>query len=443
MAPTIGPSEITFGLAGLVNLGLAALLFKVNATNPVNRALAIFLSVRGVLNLTTLLAPDPEVLELWDVLAPYYQLAIPFAAAYFAVEYWRHGGLAARTGGGPLSRGLVVLIAVGALAAEVAYAISHGLYASDLQFEAGVTGNRVGPLYAVVGLNLLSYAAIALFLGLAYLRMPDSLQRRSVLLTSVGFALNPLYAFTANMLRPSFLGNDVDPGELAWPAVLARFWPTLAGVVVIALVALLALAALRAPGAQTRRDAARALPLFALPVLNAVGLFVLASTTELQLTAAFAASAGIWVLSLPVLVSYALLKHQLFGLDLKVKWTIKQSTLGAAFLVVFFVVSELAENLVQDRLGLAFGLGTALVLTYATNPVRQFAGRFADVVMPDAKQAGDLSAQERLEIYAEQVRVAWADGVLTRKDRQLLEVTRDRLGIPIETAQRLEAELIA
>ncbi|MHB8604123.1 MAG: hypothetical protein ACYDCK_02615 [Thermoplasmatota archaeon] len=46
------------------------------------------------------------------------------------------------------------------------------------------------------------------------------------------------------------------------------------------------------------------------------------------------------------LIAYAILKQQLFDIDVKLRWTIRSGTVAAFFLAVFFIVSQLAQIMV-------------------------------------------------------------------------------------------------
>ncbi|HLE47049.1 MAG TPA: hypothetical protein VI818_02035, partial [Candidatus Thermoplasmatota archaeon] len=77
----------------------------------------------------------------------------------------------------------------------------------------------------------------------------------------------------------------------------------------------------------------------------------------------------------------------------------------------------------------------------ALHPLQRFAERVASVAVPNAKAPEQLSRQERLDLFEHQLRIAWEDGSLNPKERRLLEVTRTRLGISAEDANRLELAL--
>jgi hypothetical protein len=138
---------------------------------------------------------------------------------------------------------------------------------------------------------------------------------------------------------------------------------------------------------------------------------------------------------------YAILRFQLLGLDVKVKWTIKQSTVAAAFIGVFFVVSESASNFfASSGLGPYLGIAAAGLLVFAMAPLQRAAERVASAAMPGVKPAGAMSSDERARAYRELARGAWADGVLTGDERKLLRIAREQLRLSAEDAEGIERE---
>jgi hypothetical protein len=143
-----------------------------------------------------------------------------------------------------------------------------------------------------------------------------------------------------------------------------------------------------------------------------------------------------------VLLGFGILRYQLLGMDVKVKITIRRSAFAGIFVAVFFVVSQIAQNLLNDQLGWALGGIAAGLLLFLAAPLLRFAGGIADAVIPDAKPVAQMTHPERAALYRENAAFAWADGVLDRKERLLLNNLRDQLGIPAAEAARLEEEAL-
>jgi hypothetical protein len=152
---------------------------------------------------------------------------------------------------------------------------------------------------------------------------------------------------------------------------------------------------------------------------------------------------GFWDLSLPLLVTYAVVRHQLFGIDLKIKWTIKRGAVAAVFLAVIFMVSQLAQNWLSQSQGLVVGSSVAGIMLFAIAPIQRFAERLSDKALPNAKPAERMDEGERAAIYLDVARSAWRDGNITKDERRLLKELQTRLGLSAEAAQRIEDQAMA
>ena len=138
---------------------------------------------------------------------------------------------------------------------------------------------------------------------------------------------------------------------------------------------------------------------------------------------------------------YGILKTQLFDIDVKLRWTIHKGTIAAIFAGVFIVVAQLAENLLNQRLGWAWGGVAAGLLLLAISPILRLADRISKAAVPSGKPLERLTHNEREQFYADHVRAAWEDGSIDRSDRVLLNTLRNRLGLPVDRAARLELEI--
>lgn len=136
----------------------------------------------------------------------------------------------------------------------------------------------------------------------------------------------------------------------------------------------------------------------------------------------------------PAVIAYALVRHRLFGIEPTIRWTIRRGAVAAAFLAVFFVAVQLAEGYVSDEYGWAVGGVAAGLLLFAIAPIQRAAERLAQAVAPDAAHAGRSAP----DMYRRHVTVAWADGAITARERRLLDLARDHLGLTRDDAARIE-----
>ncbi|MBI4394011.1 MAG: hypothetical protein HY556_09490 [Euryarchaeota archaeon] len=150
-----------------------------------------------------------------------------------------------------------------------------------------------------------------------------------------------------------------------------------------------------------------------------------------------------YILLFLLLVSYAMLKVQLFDVDLRVKWTIRQSTVAAAFVAVFFVVSQLAQTVLQSSLGPIAGVLAAGALVFVLAPLNRLAQRVSDAAMPNVKETEGYKTVRKREVYRAAFLEAAADGELTEKDRNVLATLADQLGLSNMDAREVEKEAAA
>ncbi|HLE97162.1 MAG TPA: hypothetical protein VI997_07320 [Candidatus Thermoplasmatota archaeon] len=141
-----------------------------------------------------------------------------------------------------------------------------------------------------------------------------------------------------------------------------------------------------------------------------------------------------------VLLAYGILRAQLLDIDVKLRWTVRQSTIAAVFAAVFVAVAAAVEQW-AGSMGVLWGGLAAAALVFGLHPIQRFASRVAERAVPARPVAG-LPASERAEVYADQLRAAWADGTVDRSERLLLENLRQRLAISADDAARLEREVL-
>jgi hypothetical protein len=141
------------------------------------------------------------------------------------------------------------------------------------------------------------------------------------------------------------------------------------------------------------------------------------------------------------LIAYGILRAHLFDIDLRVRWTIKQSTLAATIVAIMFVLSEGAERLLSADLGSVGGLMVAALVVFVLTPLQRFAERVASVAMPNTENTPEYVAFRKLQVYEAALTEALPDGKISERERELLNRLRDSLGISIADADAIEREL--
>ena len=283
----------------------------------------------------------------------------------------------------------------------------------------------LGPLAVLLIASAVLEAGLAVWYLWILPREPPGARRRVVGVFVLGFGAQAVYYGAQapsglwSMLQGARFGGAFDVFQVA--LLLGTFLPLVAFVV-------LGVVVVRQLGWST-------------PIL--VLLVPLAGAVTMSLGYG---SVGIWLqglswLILPAFATYALLRHTLFDLDLRLRWTIQQGTIASVFLAVFFVVSAGASEFLIDQFGYTMGAVAVGLMFFVMRPVQAFAERVAKQAVPQGKPLDDLLLAERLGLYRDQVELAWQDGTIGTKERSILRNLRDRLNIDLADAARIEDEV--
>ena len=138
------------------------------------------------------------------------------------------------------------------------------------------------------------------------------------------------------------------------------------------------------------------------------------------------------------LVAYGMLRVQLFDIDLRIKRTLRRSTIAAAFVAAFFLVSEFAGTYLSDQLGNVVGLLCTAALIFFLDPIQRAAERFSDAAMPHTHATPEYETYRKLQVYESAVQAALGEGGISDRQRRVLDSLISSLGIDSQAAQRLE-----
>ena len=143
------------------------------------------------------------------------------------------------------------------------------------------------------------------------------------------------------------------------------------------------------------------------------------------------------------LIAYGILRTHLFDIDLRIQWTIKQSTVASVFVAIFYMVSEGADRLLSSELGNIAGLLAASLVMFFLAPLQRFADRVAAAAMPNTHNTAEYAVFRKMQVFEEAVAEAHYEGGISAKERALLNRLRDSLGISVADAESIEHELIS
>lgn len=430
-------------IAAAAMVALGVWLLRLNIRDPTNVAFASFLLARAasmyVFTFETLLEADPasparDVL-VWERLRPLFIIATVFTLLLFLVLH---------TGRAMPSRRLRALrwtVLAAFLATEAAYVARPSLWAT-YEFSAQADGTEslqfqtVGPFFSLQILRVLSFGVAALVFALAHRRSAAGANRDSLLLFFAAFALHAVFDGTDAL---ALLASAPAGALTGWTRI--QVIAEVANLLPVALAAvLIGSARLDAPGEE--RSVRRALIALLFPAATNLLVFGLVVRGVEPANGPWSLFfLGLWRLSLPLLATYALVKHRLFGIDVRVKRTLQRTIVAIVFVIVFFAVSEGAEALlVGHAAGPAIGILATALLTFAIFPLQRLAERLADTAMPEVRAVSDLDRHERRALYRALARSAIASGVVSPDEARLLAVARERLGLSLEESQTIDAE---
>ena len=143
------------------------------------------------------------------------------------------------------------------------------------------------------------------------------------------------------------------------------------------------------------------------------------------------------------LVAYGVLRVQLFDVDLRIKRTLKRSTIAAAFVATFFVVSELASEFLSAQLGTVLGVVVTGGLVFFLDPIQRAAEKLSNAAMPNTVQTPEYENYRKLQVYESALQAALEDGRISNRQRRVLDSMVQSMGIDARVAERLENDAIA
>lgn len=153
--------------------------------------------------------------------------------------------------------------------------------------------------------------------------------------------------------------------------------------------------------------------------------------------------ANVITIAFVLLLSYGILKVQLFDIDLRIKRGIRRSTVAAVFVAVFFVVEQVAQNYLSARFGLLLGAVAAGLTLFAFSHIHHFAERVANGAMPDVTPTPEYLAYRKLEVYRAAFEDLYGDDRVSDKERAMLDHLCAKLGIRPDDARAIESDVRA
>ena len=124
--------------------------------------------------------------------------------------------------------------------------------------------------------------------------------------------------------------------------------------------------------------------------------------------------------------------------DLRIKRTLKRSTVAAAFVATFFVVAEFAEVYLSGQLGTVLGIFGTGALMFFLDPIQRAANRLSNAAMPNTHDTPEYESYRNIQVYESAVQAALEDGHISERQRRVLNSMIESMGIDTNVAEHLE-----
>lgn len=144
------------------------------------------------------------------------------------------------------------------------------------------------------------------------------------------------------------------------------------------------------------------------------------------------------------IVTYGILRYNLFTIDRKLRFAISKSTVAAVFIAVFFIASEAAQQFLGDQLGSTYvGIGVAGTLVFAMAPLQRVAEKLAEKAVPVINPPAATTTDQRHKesTYRDALRMALHDRKVTRAEDLTLARLAEGLGIGAGRALEIRHEV--
>lgn len=139
------------------------------------------------------------------------------------------------------------------------------------------------------------------------------------------------------------------------------------------------------------------------------------------------------------LLGYGVLHAQMLEIELRLKFALTQSAVGAMLAAVFFILSEGVEAVLPAQGALA-SIVAASAVVLALRPLYRLSRRLMDRLMTGVERSEHYFDARRAEIYRAALESAMEDGVIAPGERRILTRLQAKLELDPALTERLERE---
>ena len=147
----------------------------------------------------------------------------------------------------------------------------------------------------------------------------------------------------------------------------------------------------------------------------------------------------VWLAYYP-LVTWGILKHQLFDIELRVKRGLQRSVVAGVIASGFYVGAYALEQFISLN-NFLLGLITAAMVTAAFQPLQRFSEKVADRLMPGVDTSEAYLTDRKHEVYRNAIEAAMQDGMITERERAILTGLQDSLVLSGTEALHIERDV--
>ncbi|MHB8605050.1 MAG: hypothetical protein ACYDCK_07300 [Thermoplasmatota archaeon] len=156
----------------------------------------------------------------------------------------------------------------------------------------------------------------------------------------------------------------------------------------------------------------------------------------------YAFDTALGTLAFVALLAYAILRTQLFDIDLKIKLGIERSTIATLFAIAVLVTQKVVEHYATAGYGWFAAIVIAVVMLVFRKRIENFAERVANGALPKVQPTHDYIAFKKLEVYKAAVESAKEAGGIDEKDKRILANLQAKLGLARGDCAAVEAEVL-
>lgn len=169
------------------------------------------------------------------------------------------------------------------------------------------------------------------------------------------------------------------------------------------------------------------------------GAFELPMDPEFEMILRRQIYAAATLLYIPI-VAYGILSVRLLNIQVQVRRGVQRGTLAAAFVAIFFLISEASASFLSERFGTVAGLLGATLIVFLVSPLHRLTEWFSSQIVR-VDEGGEYRAYRKLQMYAAGVEDALTHGDIGPSQRSLLDRLRESLAVSSEDARRIESDL--